>query len=324
MSNCINNINANALSLIGIRGSANAVYNTKDLTVNDLSGISLKQASAITNAEYTSGMALLESKVNLAHKLVLNDVLVSLQTYFKESNILYNVNINNFISTTKFINGSTNGLRLKTGTYSTAKLKVNTVYVYINETIPLDIYIKDGNTVTTFNTSITGGQINEIEINYTAVNNVIDIYTLDNYNAHIGFLSGNYSFCNSCGGGFNKIGIDVYGLDGTTINSTIAGIGVDVDLVCETDTILCKLLNYMKLLVWYRSGILILQEHLASNRLNGVAVFGKEEALKLVTLYESEYLRELKSFSEKSLNIIKNMCSECFQAKGLIQRFVKN
>lgn len=324
MANCITQINTNALSLIGIRGSANVVYNTQDLTVNDLSGISLKQASAITNAEYTSGMSLLESKVNLAHKLVFNDVLASLQTYFKESNILYNVNVNNFTSTTKVISGINNGLRLKTGTYSTAKLKINTVYVYIDETMLLDIYIKDGNTITTFNTSITGGQINEVPINYTSTNNEVDIYTSDNYTAHLGYLSGNYSFCNHCGGSHDKIAIDLYGLSDTSLTTTVAGIGVDADLVCNTDTILCKLLNYMKLLVWYKSGILILQEHLGSNRLNGVAVFGKEEALQLVTLYESEYQRELKSFSGKSLNIVKNMCSECFQSKGLIQRFVKN
>ena len=64
---CLNAILCGDYSLVGIRDFVNCAHPETILYVNDIPGITLKNASAIANDEQRTGYNLLNDKIKLAH-----------------------------------------------------------------------------------------------------------------------------------------------------------------------------------------------------------------------------------------------------------------
>jgi hypothetical protein len=156
----------------------------------------------------------------------------------------------------------------------------------------------------------------EVDINYKADSESVKIlFNQDGIETYeCGYTSG--GGCFSCGGGSGK-NIVIKGWDGSAETSSCYGIGVKAHAMCYEENILCSLLPKMYFLIWYRAGIVVLKEHVASNRINHITLFGKERAMEMIEEYEKEYKEKYRLIADGAFNYLRSTKGECITCNNI-------
>lgn len=298
------------------------------LDLFDAPEISLKTLADTANEEYVSGLALANAKYDLAKTLVKNDVISALALN----------NITPIINDTYYQTGT-----FKTGTVLTAaalergqtiyrtsqrgtlrKMIIHTIKVYPFATVNgvnlriYDSYPNDGTgTVTTYSVNLVANQVNEFDVDYTVLGRYARVVLDDTSVA----VASSYLTCmTGCGGslpndcGFTK------GWNGTKEISAKEGYGIIVDFSCrcDYDELLCGLARtFIGEIVWLKTRILLMQEHLKTDRLNNWIVYDRTEAKDFLNDLENEYQTKWNVFYKSMPTLLTTYRDDCLQCKGI-------
>lgn len=108
------------------------------------------------------------------------------------------------------------------------------------------------------------------------------------------------------GSGFNASALQVLG----------GGVNAKVVIYCSIEKFILENINLFDVALWYRVGVELMKERIASDRFNRFTTLTEERAAQLMTLYASEYTNETKTghldLAVKNLKVQEDqICFEC-------------
>ncbi len=313
---CINDIECGKYTLVGVKDFVDCPHPDNILYINRLPGITLKKASAIVNDEYRSGIGYLKDCIKLAHSQVFHRFSGMVSDKFTFDSFIDSVTVDKFANTTLEPETVNRGLSLTIGRFKVAKLFIDEVYIRCEESGIVNLMIKDGDDVTAFAVSVLANKTMTVSVNYKCKNdNVLLYFDQTNFSVYKGTVK-NPDGCRRCGSHYDQPDILVKGWDGDSETDDIYGLGVMANLQCDEEALICQLLPRMNFMVWYQSGINFMKEVLASNRVNAISTFTKEQAAACLEDFELELAKEEKQFSNNISTFIKKTAAECFVCKG--------
>ncbi len=321
MNNCINDILCGKYALVGIKDFINCPHPESVLFVNDIPGITLKSAAAIANDEQRTGFNLLNEKIVLANKMIFHRFSHIISGHFDFNSFIEAREIKNF--KTNIISPATleRGLSIRRWQSEVVKLYIESLYIRVQESGIVTVNIIDGDITTPYSVSLLANVTNEVEIRYKANSEHI-LITFDQTNFTTFDCNLNSSTgCRSCSKS-NKHNIKIKGWDGTKETEGCFGMGVLANVQCFEEPIICQLLPRMSFMIWYQAGINILEEHIASGRINAVVTFTKDQAKNTLEMLKYELAAEEKQFSNSITKFLKNTTGECFACNGIKTNYV--
>lgn len=301
------------------------------LDLMDAPEISIINLANIANEEYTSGLALARKKIEQATLLVRNDLMSALVA----NHVIPNLDTKRH-STGEFKQAITfpaeakeRGLTLYKNSRihgALRKLKIHTAKVYpLADAADVQLKIYDdyaGGMVTTYKVNLTANRVNVFDISYEIKGSYARV-VLDGSNVPVAssyltcFTGCNGMLPNDCG--YTK------GWYGDKEISGKEGFGVNLEFSCECDydQMLCDLSKlYVGELVWLKTRVLLLEEHLRTNRLNNWVIYGRDETKDYLTDIENQYREKWKVFAGALRGIISGMKDDCLVCNGI--RWVTN
>lgn len=323
MSTCLDNIISIGCSPYDVSLSGLDLFDAPEISHNNIANI--------TNEENTSGYQMAVSKVQLATKLVKNDLLSVLAA----NNVLPNINDITYTagtfkpSTTIAAANLNRGLVLhKAGSWqgTIRKLIIKNIYVYpLADATDVTLTIHDqykGGTSTEYTIDLVGGDVNTFNVEYEVLGTYARVYL----NGTALPVASNYLTCfTGCGG---RLPNDCGYVKSFYNNKEISGhegYGINLDFHCECDydELLCGLSKgLLGNIVWYKARILIQEMRIQTNRLNNWSAFNREEAEQYLQQLISEYTTNWNTFVNSLPSVIKNMRDSCLWCRGT--RWVTN
>lgn len=301
------------------------------LDLMDAPEISAKNLSNIANEEYVTGLNLAKKKVEQGIILVRNDMMsvmaankvipdLSAKKYtigeFK-TNVNYPAEPKER-GVTLYKNRKIKG--------SLRKLKINNVLIYPladAEGATLKIYDDyAGGMVSIFNVNLEANKVNTLNVSYELKGSFARVL-LDGTNLPV---AGTYLTCfTGCNGAMpNDCGYTKGWYDDKEISSKEGfGINLEFSCFCDYEQLLCDLAQtYIGEIVWLKSRVLLMEEHLRTNRLNNWVVYGREETKEYLADVENQYREKWKTFVGAMPGILKQFNDDCLSCNGI--RWVTN
>lgn len=318
--NCLDQILCGDRTIIGIKDYVKCNIPESGLFINELPGMSLKRAANIAPEQWQSGAEFLHASIKMAIRQVFDQFENELSAYFDFTNIVETRKLKLF-SEVNIIDPAPldRGLIIKRWRSEAGRLFVNEIYINVVSGGQTKIKIIDGSEIKEYDVILNSG-FNTVFINYKAESEHIKILfdqtNFETYNCTYNNGYTGYDGCNSCGRKSDK-NIYVAGWDGAKEDTTKCfGIGLDVNVQCFSEYVLCGLLPKMSFLIWYKSGICVLKEHLASDRINHITIFGKDKAKEMLIEYEAEYKEKYSILVKSAYNYLKSTKGECITCNG--------
>ncbi|MEZ5016983.1 MAG: hypothetical protein R2800_08010 [Flavipsychrobacter sp.] len=320
-------------NIISVRDvcSDESITSLSGLDLMDAPEISIRNLSNIANEEYVTGLNLAKKKVAQATTLVRNDLMSAMAANKVMPNIAAKkYAIGEFKTSVSYpAEAKERGVTLyknKKIKGALRKLKIHTVEVYALAAatdVALKIYDDyAGGTVTTYSVDLEANQTNSFSIEYEVKGSFARVL-LDGTNVPV---AGTYLTCfTGCNGKMpNDCGYTKGWYDEKEISSKEGfGINLTFSCVCDYDQLLCDLSQtYIGEIVWLKSRVLLLEEHLRTNRLNNWVVYGREETKAFLTDVENQYREKWTVFIEALPNVLQQFKDDCLDCKGI--RWVTN
>ena len=292
---------------------------TSGLHVEDLPGFGCNSIAAVEPGKYGNAQTFINEKLDTAGKMILDRMRNYLEPYVQERG----TKEAGFIGTwgTEYGTGVSTkvGVRVRVDGGPMLVPSVPRLWIQCEDTIAdLTIYVKDGNNVHEFPATVTGGGvINDLWLNFEPKAKTVDIYvTDDRFKPLRGDTQGTkyFSNCAGCSGHGRYRGIAGGGLLGETEGTTLQGIMPEVVLLCSIDPVACLLLKRFRFAVLYQFGILVLEEWLATSRLNYFAIHSKEWAAASLELWNTvELPRHMKTNTHTLASFISQLDPDCLE-----------
>lgn len=300
------------------------------LDLYDAPEISPKQLAAISNEKYIAGTTLATAKYNLALKLVRNDVLGILSA----SNVMPNLAkvqyqtgvFKDTVITADDVNRGLILFRNRRIRGALTKTIIHNIKVYpFADAASVDIVIEDdyaGGTVTTYPVELVANEVNLFNVEYAIQGTYARVYidgtdlpvATTYMTCHTGC---NGSLPNSCAyavGYYN--GIEISALENY-------GIVLDFSCECDYDLLLCNLApTWLGEIVWLKTRVLILEEHVKSNRFDNFVIYNRDETKEYLVDVDNQYRTKWNTFVNSLPNIVKTFRDDCLSCEGV--RWVDN
>lgn len=303
-------------------------------TAESLSGLDLMDApeisalnlASIANEIYVTGLNLARKKVEQATLLVRNDLMTALAASSVMPDIKAAVHTTGTFKTevTFPAEAKERGLtiyknsRIRGGL---RKLRIQAVKVYPLSTLS-DVALKiyddyAGGTVTTYRLDLRANEVNSFTIDYelkgTFARVLLDGTGLPVASAYLTCFTGcNGTMPNDCG--FTKGWYDDKEISGKE------GFGLVLDFACECDyeQLLADLATtYIGEIVWLKARVLLMEEHLRTNRLNNWVIYGRDETKEYLIDVENQYREKWKVLMSAMPGLLKQYKDDCLQCNGI-------
>lgn len=206
------------------------------------------------------------------------------------------------------------------------KLKIHAIQVYplaSMEGATLKIYDDyAGGTVSTYTVDLVANEVNSFNVGYEVKGSFARVL-LDGTDMPV---AGTYLTCfTGCNGTMpNDCGYTKGWYDDREISSKEGfGINIEFGCACDYEQLLCDLAKtYLGEIVWLKSRVLLMEEHLRTNRLNNWVVYGREETKQYLTDVENQYREKWQVFVNAMPALLKQFNDDCLQCNGI--RWVTN
>lgn len=298
-----------------------------------LSGLYLMDAPEISslnlakeaNEDYVSGLALATAKRDLALTLVKND----LMSVMAANNVVPNILATRY-DTGVFKPDVTFGAEaVERGltVYRNSRIRGNlrkTVIHYVQiyplvdaENVEFKIY-DDGNggTVTTYSFDLTGGEVNKFTLEYTIIGTYARLL-LDGTEVSV---ASSYLTCfTGCHGAMpNDCGYTKGWFDDKEIQAKEGyGIVANFSCACNYDELLCGLARtFIGELIWYKARILLMEEHIRSNRLNNWIIYNREDSKEYLVDLENQYRTKWNTFAGSLYGVLRQYHDDCLDCRN--------
>lgn len=315
--NCIDDILCGNRTIIGIKDFAECAKPESNLFINDLPGITLRSAAKITSEELQTGSALLKHSINMAIKHVYDEFSQQLQPYFNTNSIVEARQIDTFGNEIIPMAAIERGLVIKRWRSELANIYVHEVYIKAKQSGNITLNIYDGCDITTKTIAVVADCITKARIDYKAKEEEIKILfdqsAFDVYGCSLINNLG-YNDCR-CGSWANK-GLFVTGWNGSAEQAKCFGVGVYASVKCDFENIFCALLDQLYFVLWYKAGIVFLNELLYSDRVNAVTMFTKERAKELIENFDQQYKSKYNQAILNAKTFINSTKGECIACNG--------
>lgn len=316
MATCLDN-------LIGIDSSCEEAP-LSGLFLMDAPEISTKNLANIANEDYISGKELARKKIDLAVKLFQNDLMsVLAQSGFLPDISTKTYSSGDFVTTKTFpAEAKERGVVLYRNRRHTGNLRktvIHKVFVYpLNSATDVSLKVYEdytGGIVSTYTVDLIGNEVNTFGIDHklkgTYAKVVLDGTNVSVASSYLTCMTGCHgTMPNECGytkGFYN--GKEVQGKEGF-------GINIEFSCVCDYDEFLCDLSKrYIGEMLWLKARVLVMEEHLRSNRLNNWVIYKGDELKSYMIDVENQYITKWNSFIAGLPNLIKHYKDDCLDCK---------
>lgn len=315
-------------NIISIRGATTEenVPSLSGFDLMDAPEISLINLANIANEEYISGLALARKKIEQATLLVKNDLMAALAANHVMPNLTAKkYNTGEFKPEVTYpAEARERGITLYKNSKirgTLRRLKIHTVKVYpLAEVSGVALKVYDdyaGGQVTTYNVNLVADKVNTFSIGYEVKGSFARVL-LDGTNVPV---ASSYLTCfTGCNGVLpNDCGYTKGWYDTREISSK-EGFGVNLEFSCECDyeQLLCDLSKSCTgELVWLKTRVLLLEEHLRTNRLNNWVVYGREETQQYLADIENQYREKWNVFTGAMPTLLQSFKDDCLVCNGI-------
>lgn len=319
---CLNDIYCGRYALVGIRDFVDCPHPESILFINDVPGISLKNAAAIVNDEQRTGIKLMNDKIILATKKVFNKFSALVSNSFDFNSILESQEVDEFTNVQIPAAPLERGLILSMWKSDVARIYIEELYIRVvtSGIVLVKITELDGiniNKEHVYSVSLLANITNVIKIRESFGSRELRV-TFDQTNFATYDCNFNESSegCGSCGTRRTRQNLMINGWDGNNEVNKCFGLGILANIQCFEEAIICQILPRMAFMIMYQAAIEIFAEHMASGRINSVVLFTREAAKAEQERAQIELWKEEKMFAKNIDKFLKNTRGECFVCKG--------
>lgn len=306
--------------IIGIKDFAQCAKPESGLFINDIPGITLKNAAAIVNEEQQSGFELLKIIIKNAILYSFQDFNNRISPSFKYNAIAEIRKINYFDGSILPKANANRGIVLKRWRSEMAEIYISDIYVKSQNSGVAIIRIYDGDKlVKTIEADLIANEEKTFRVDFQAEAETVKILCDDtNFAMYSGQIDRRFTGCNSCNG---NSGQDFYitGWDGSREIPIYYGIGVNASVRCEEENIICLLLKKMNFIFWYKAGALYYEELLNSTRLNAITLYSKDRAQINLDILNEKYEKAFNDFRPTIEAMLKSTKGECITCNPQIK-----
>lgn len=288
---------------------------TSGLYINDLEGLNLKYAANIADSDFISGLQFLNEKIQFATKLVISDLTRYSLPYFRMNSIVDELSIGDWASNNLAPQNVDRGVKIDVKRSRMLRINVSNIKIKLgNAATTHNVFIEDGINIETYTFTTDANGEAEINLNYTSTTQTIYVYMNDT-----GINVNNSSIKNGCGCS-SKSGqyISAYGWNGTGNSNSTYGLKVQATALCDNNEFACILGAKLGLPILYRSGIEILHEGVATDRLNSLTLLDTDKINFLLENWTAEYDKQMKMLIESLPQLLRRIdecCIVCNQNK---------
>jgi len=321
--NCFDNI-------IGVKRTCDTTEPISGLYLNDLAGLTIKDADAAISDEYASGLRMIKSKINLATALVINHLrsgATKLLAYSTIENGICGIFTQKEIIPA--VSGKLKGIQLKLKNYPYFSVLISSISFYAHETKTINIFIYDlvtGKLLDTFSLVTTSGEVSSIIVNkkYGVESKTIELFICTDSDISFNQAILSKGHCNGCTN--THANAYTYLTYSETSSSEIitanlqggtstGGISFSYSLECSIDPFICSMAGTLGMPILYKSASLIMEELSVSKRQNSIITIYKETHEDLMNKYEMEYQSSLGAI----FNNMKTPNDICFHCNSSIK-----
>lgn len=316
--NCFDNI-------IGIKRTCDSTEPTSGLYLNDLAGLSIKDADASISDEYASGLRMIKNKINLATQLIMNHLRAGTTKFLAYSTVENGVC--GIFTDKKIIPselGKKKGIQIRLKNYPYLTLSISSISFYAHETKAIDIYIYDlitGQLLDTFPVSTTAGQVVSVIVNkkYGVESKTTELFICTDSDISFNQAILSKGHCNGCTNSHSNA-YTYLSYAETSSTEVIAsnlqggqstgGISLSYSLECSIDPFICSMANTMGMPIVYKTAALVMEELAVSKRQNSIITIHKETHEELQAKYEAEFQASLGAIFN-NMKPPNDMCFHC-------------
>ncbi len=321
--NCFDNI-------IGVKRTCDSTEPVSGLYLNDLAGLTIKDADASISDEYASGLRMIKSKINLATALIINHLRAGSTKLLAYSTIENGVC---GIYTQKEIipaqDGKLKGIQLKLKNYPYFSVLISSISFYAHETKSINIYIYDlvtGKLLDTFPVMTNDGSVTSVIVNkkYGIESKTIELFICADSDISFNQAILSKGHCNGCtnthANAYTYLTYSETSLSEViTANlqggTSTGGISFSYSLECSIEPFICSMAGTMGMPILYKSAALVMEELAVSKRQNSIITIYKETHEELHAKYEGEYQAALGAI----FNHMKTPNDMCFHCNSSIK-----
>lgn len=324
MPSCLDNI----VTIRDIKCPGNSVPSASGFDLMDAPEISTVKLNSIADEVYGTGMKLAQEKLKLATVMLQND-LIGFLAANRIAPRLFNPPVaSGTFNTSAPLPGVADSERgfsvtlqrnARGGALRVLRIKTVKVYALQNATAAkINIAVPHpaggGQWLNTFWTvDLIGGQINEFLIDHAVTASQFRV-TLSDTTVSVASTSLNCSCNGSLPSGFGTI--EGYN-NGQAVHKEGFGIVAEMQQDCDYGRLLCDMAKgFTGELLWLKTRILILEEHLRSTRFNNWVIFGREDSEKLLAELRAEYFAKWQDFAGAAPNLLQAYSGDCIVCNG--------
>lgn len=288
---------------------------TSGLYINDLEGLNLKYAADIADSGFISGLQFLNEKIQFATRLVIADLSRYALPYFRMNSIVDEIKVGDWTQNSLAPANFDRGIHLQIKKSRMLRMRINSVQIKLGQANTThQLSIDDGINSKSWSFTTDNNGFAEIDLNYLSENKDVYIY-MDNSSINVN----NSSIKTGCGCS-SKSGqfLTAYGWNGSSNSNSTYGLKVQAVAECNNDEFACILGGRLGLPILYRSGIEILKEAVATDRLNSITLLDTDKINFLLENWTTEYDKQMKLLIESLPQLLRRIdecCIVCNQNK---------
>jgi len=313
-------------NIIGVKRTCDNTPSISQLYINDLTGLTVKDADASISDEYASGVRMIKDKISFATNLIIQHVKNS-ATKFLARSVIENGTIGIFKekNTIPSEAGKLKGVQYKLKSYPYFSFNLASISFFGNETKSISVYVYDlvtGEKLDTIAVMATAGKAVNVVVNkkYNSGSKPLNLFICtdsdishnqaDLYKGHCSgctnTYNGNYSYLS-----YREIAIDSDVIESNLIGGqSTGGISISYSLECNIEPFLCTIAPSLGMPILYKSGVLLMDEIIYSKRQNSAITVYKENNQELRDMYELEFERTMSAILNNMI-IPKDICFHC-------------
>jgi hypothetical protein len=280
-----------------------------------LEGINIRRAADMADSGFSSGVQLLESKINFATQLILDEMARFAMPHFRLNSLVDELKVGEWDNAWNTPANLDRGVRINTRDSRMLRVRVQSVKIKIQETAFSGfVDILDGIKTTSFPFTTDANGEAEIFPNYLSETDEIFVL-MDNaaINTNKTKVKGGCK-CSTKKSEF----LIANGWSGTTTTGTSFGLIVGAAAECSVDEIGCVLAQKLRFPILYRAGMEIAKEALTTDRLNSITLLDSDTWNFCLENWTSQYDAQMKTAIQQLpelFNRMDDICVICNQSR---------
>lgn len=287
------------------------------LYIDDLEGINLRFAADVADSGFTSGINLIQSKINFSTQIVLDEIAKFASPYFRINSLIDELKVGDWISPVQYLSPSPadKGVRITTRESRMLRIRVQSVQIRIQEVaFSGNLTIEDGIFSTNYPFTTDADGFAEVFPNY--LSDTAEIYIVID-NSLISPLNTKVKSSCNCSTAKSRF-LSANGWNGSSTSSTSFGLVVQAVAECSPDEIACILAQKIRFPILYKSGIEIVKEAMTTDRLNSVTLLDSDKCEFMLNEFEKQYQSHFETTIKSLPSLFSRMddiCVVCNQSR---------